>query len=200
VPLGSGDFAEPLRQIRAAKPDVVFSSVNGGSNRALYRQYRAAGISARDVPILALSIAEAEVRAMGPVATTGHLASWAYFQSVDSPENSAFVRKFRNRFGDRRVTDDPMEAAYFQVHLWAQSVRKAGVAQAAAIRWAAAGQQYAAPEGTVRIDPKTRHTWKMARVGEIREDSQFTIVYRSEGPLDPRPWDEGLGDNAHCAG
>jgi len=102
--LGATDFSAPISLIRKAVPDVVINTVNGSSNRAFYQQYHKAGIAAREIPIMAFRVAEAEVRTIGPAATTGHYAAWAYFQSVDTNENRAFLGRFRDRYGDRRVT------------------------------------------------------------------------------------------------
>ena len=61
----------------------------------------------------------------------GHLAAWNYFQSIDTPENKKFVDAFKAYCkaknlpgGDSRVTDDPMEAAYFGVYVWKAAVEK----------------------------------------------------------------------------
>lgn len=198
VPLGSRDFAASLKEIRMARPDVVFSTINGDGNRGFYKQFREAGITAKDLPVMAMSLAEAEVRSIGTALTEGHLASWSYFQSVDTPENRRFVAAFKDRYGDRRVTDDPIEAAYFQVHLWASAVAKAGSTETDAIRAGAAGQKYSAPQGPVFIDARNRHTWKMARIGEIQANGQFNMLYSSPEPLRPDPWEPALNSGRNC--
>ncbi len=184
------EYSTVVNKIRAAKPDVVFSTINGDSNVAFYKQLRNAGITADDIPVMAVSVAEDEVRGIGGSVAAGHYASWNYYQSVDTPENKAFVAKFKAKYGDNRVTDDPIEAAYFQVHLWAQAVQKANSIEVDAIRAAALGQEFKAPEGLVRIDPKNQHTWKTVRIGKIREDGQFDIVWSTDGPIRPEPWDK----------
>jgi len=198
VPLGSRDFEATVREVTAARPDVIFSTINGGSNLAFYKQLASAGVTARDIPVMAMSVAEVEVRSIANEYTTGHLAAWSYFQSVDTPENARFVRSFKDRYGARRVTSDAIEAAYFQVHLWAQSVRKAGSTAPDAIRAAAAGQELAAPQGLVSIDPENRHTWKRARIGEIQADGQFKVLDTSADRIAPQPWDAFLGDGQRC--
>ncbi|HEY7837159.1 MAG TPA: urea ABC transporter substrate-binding protein [Terriglobales bacterium] len=198
VPEGTRDFTATIARIRAARPDVVFSTINGASNRALYRQFHDAGLAAADVPIMAMSMAEAEIRYIDPAATTGHYAAWAYFESLPGAANRAFIAKFQNRYGDRRVTDDPMEAAYFQVKLWAQAVRQAQSTTSGAIRQAAAGQTLQAPEGRVQIDPVNRHTWKWLRIGQIQSDGQIAVRYSSVQPLDPNPWLPQLNGNRAC--
>jgi urea transport system substrate-binding protein len=198
LPLGHRDFDDAVKRVIAAKASVIFSTVNGDSNLAFYKQLSRAGVTAKDIPVMAMSIGEVEVRRMASAYTTGHLAAWSYFQSVNTPENTRFVANFQSRYGDRRVTGDPIEAAYFQVHLWAQSVKKAGSTQVDAIRAAAAGQTFTAPQGTISLDLKNRHTWKMIRIGKIREDGQFEIVHASERAIAPQPWDASLNKGMHC--
>ena len=48
-----------------------------------------------------------------------------------------------------RVTDDPIEAGYFGVYLWAQAVEDAETAEVAAVRSKLGRQSFAAPEGIV---------------------------------------------------
>ena len=198
VPLGARDFTAAIARIRAARPDVVFSTINGGSNRTFYRQFHDAGLTAAAMPIMAMSVAEAEIRYIDPAATTGHYAAWAYFQSLPGDANRTFIGNFQDRYGNRRVTDDPMEAAYFQVKLWAQAVRQAQSTTTDAIRQAAAGQTLEAPEGRVQIDPVNRHTWKWLRIGQIQADSQFAVRYSSVQALDPNPWIPELNGGRAC--
>jgi urea transport system substrate-binding protein len=198
VALGSDDFEDTVEKIRRVKPDAVLSTVNGYSNRAFYHYFRKAGISAAVTPIMAVSLAEEEVRIIGTRLTQGHLAAWAYFQSVDTAENRSFVDKFKERYGDLRVTSDPVEAAYFQVHLWAQAVRKAGTFSTDAIRAHAAGLRLDAPEGPVSIDLQNRHTWKMFRIGEVQSDGQFRVLHSSDSPIRPEPWDRALHSGKDC--
>ena len=198
VALGSRTFESVMGKIRAQKPDVIFSTINGDSNRAFYRWFHKVGFQAREIPIMAMSLAEAEVRTIGTSLTAGHLAAWAYFESVDSPENAAFVRRFKQRYGELRVTADPIEAAYFQVHLWAQTVRNAGSTDVETIRQKVPGQKFAAPEGPISVDVENHHTWKMFRVGEIQEDGQFKIVHASPGPIRPDPWNPEINDGRTC--
>ena len=189
TPLGHMEYSTVINKIRSAKPDVVFSTINGDSNVAFYKQLKNVGISAHDIGVMAVSVAEDELRGIGGSVAEGHYAAWNYFQSVDTAENKAFVAKFKKRFGQNRVTDDPIEAAYFQVHLWAQAVQKAGATTTDAIRKGAAGQQFSAPEGPVTIDARNNHTLKTVRIGQIMPSGQFKIVYASSGPVVPEPFE-----------
>jgi len=124
VDLAEKDFSGAIAHIQQTQPDVVFNTLNGQSNQFFYRQYRDAGITADDIPILAVSVAEVELQTMEDAAV-GHYASWSYFQSLNTPENNRFVQEFQARYGTNRVTSDPIEAAYSQVYLWKLAVESA---------------------------------------------------------------------------
>jgi urea transport system substrate-binding protein len=187
VPLGTTEFGNVIRRIQQAKPHVVFNALNGDSNLAFYQQYKEAGISAEEIPIMATSIAEEELRRIGGNTAAGHYASWSYFQSIDTDKNRAFVENFQNRYGRDRVTCDPIEAAYTQVYLWKQSAEKAGSFQVDLVREAAYGQTFEAPGGMVSIE-KNNHVRKHCRIGKILPNGQFQIVFTSAGAIKPHPW------------
>jgi urea transport system substrate-binding protein len=49
-------------------------------------------------------------------------------------------------------------------------------------------QRIAAPEGDIRIDPETQHCFKTPRVGQIRGDGQFQVVWDASKPVPPEPY------------
>jgi len=188
VPLGGQDFTAIVEAIRRARPQVIFNTINGDSNLGFYKALRAAGITPARIPVMSFSIAEAEVQAFGPEMMAGDYAARNYFQTVDTPENQAFVSGFKARYGQAYVTTAPMEAAYYGVKLWAKAVEEAGSADFRDFRSTIKGQSMAAPGGTVTIDPATQHTWKTVRIGRIRRDGNFEIVWDSQRPVRPVPF------------
>ncbi len=186
MPLGSKDFQATIQEIKNIQPDVVFNSLNGTSNIAFYEQYYQAGIPATTIPIMAVSIAEAELQQIGAVAA-GHYACWTYFQSLDTPSNKAFVESFQNWQDATAVTSDPIEAAYSQVYLWRQAVELAQSFATEQVRIAAYGQSFAAPGGLVRVEAN-HHVWKNCRIGKVKSTGQFEIVYTSKNLIKPLPW------------
>jgi len=186
--LGSQDVQDAVQSIIAAEPDVILNTINGDTNVSFFRELRAAGITPEKIPTMSFSIAEDELRTMGLGAMVGDYASWNYYQSVDREENREFVKRFQEKYGPDRVTDDPMEAAYAGVHLWAQAVREAGTDDPRAVRDAVTNQRFEAPEGTVYVDPRNNHLWKTVRIGQVKEDGQFAIVWTSERPIRPDPF------------
>ncbi len=188
VPLGSHDFDQVAKEIASVHPDFVLNTLNGDSNRHFFLALQKAGISASDIPVFSSSIAEAELSSMPPGLMTGHYAAWNYFESVKSTENRAFIENFHRRFGQQRVVDDPMEAAYIGVHLWVNAMREAGSSNISAIKGELEKQAMNAPEGIVAVDADTHHLWKMVRIGRIRPDGQFDIVWQSGRSIGPRPF------------
>ncbi len=191
TPLGHTDYSTVINKIRAARPDIVFNTLNGDSNVAFFKQLRDAGLTAKELPTISVSIAEEEIRGIGAENMVGHLAVWNYFQSTDTPENREFVRRFKERHGQDRVTDDPIEAAYLAVHLWAKAVEKAGSFDVEKVRAAARNLEFQAPEGPVKIDGQNQHLWKIVRIGEVQPDGQFKELWNSGQPVAPDPYLEG---------
>jgi urea transport system substrate-binding protein len=188
-PLGHQAYKEIVADIGKVEPDVVVSTINGDSNVGFYSELAAQGITADTIPVVATSVGEDELRGLLPAWVKGHLSAWNYFESIDSPINKEFIRRFQEEHGLDRVTDDPMEAAYFQVYLWKLAVEKAGSFDVDRVRDAfAAGIEFDAPEGKVKVDPKTHHTYRKFRMGRIRADRQFDIVFESPDWIAPDPY------------
>ena len=189
TPLGHRDFADLVQDIKQKNPDVVFSTINGDSNINFYNELIAQGISADKIPVVSALNNEDELSVLDPDKVKGHYSVWNYFQSLDTPKNKAFVTKFQNKYGQDRVTNDPMAAAYAQVYLWKLAVEKAQSFEVDKVRAAfRAGIEFDAPEGRIKIDPKTQHVYKHFRVGKIRGDGQFDIVFESKQWIEPQPF------------
>ncbi|GAB4193799.1 MAG: urea ABC transporter substrate-binding protein [Roseiflexaceae bacterium] len=200
VPLGGTEFSTIISKIQSAQPDAIFNTLNGDSNVAFFKQFKDAGFTAETLPVLSVSVAEEEVRGIGAEYLAGHLVSWNYYQTTDTPENEKFVAAYKAKYGADRVTADPIEAGYFGVYLWKALVEKAGSTEVAKVREAAKTNtiEFAAPEGMVKIDGETQHTWKTVRIGKIRPDGLIDAVFSSEKPIKPDPylkqydWAKGL--------
>ena len=195
LPLGNTEVTPIITKIKAALPNggVIFNSLNGDSNVAFFKQLQGAGMGPDLYPVMSVSVAEEEVRQIGPEFLVGHLAAWNYFQTVETPENEQWVTAFKAEFGDDRVTNDPMEAAYIMVYLWKQAVEAAGSFDIPAVRAAAYGQNMAAPGGPVTMNVN-HHLSKTVRLGEVMEDGMFKIVWETDGPIDPQPWNQFVPD------
>ena len=192
LPLGNSEVTPIIAKIKQALPNggVIYNSLNGDSNVAFFKQMQGAGLTADKYPSMSVSIAEEEVKAIGPEFLKGHYAAWNYFMTVDNPANKKFVEAFKAKYGADRVTNDPMEAGYIAVNIWAQAVEKAGKADdLEAVRMAALGQTFDAPEGKVKME-NSHHLSKFVRIGEVTPDGQFKVVYSTEAAVEPLPWNQ----------
>lgn len=200
TPLGHTDYSTIVNKIKAAKPDVVFNTLNGDSNVAFFKELKASGITSNELTTCSVSVAEEEIRGIGADNMAGHLVSWNYYQTTDTPENKAFVEKYRAKYGADRVTDDPIEAAYINVYLWAEAVKKAGSTDVAKVKEAAKGLEFKAPEGTVKIEGENQHLWKPVRIGEVQPDGLIKEIWSTAESVKPDPylksydWAKGLSN------
>ncbi|MGP5770276.1 urea ABC transporter substrate-binding protein [Pseudomonas aeruginosa] len=187
LPLGSIEFSSVINKIKAAKPDIVLSTVAGGSNVAFYKQLKAAGIDSSNQTLMALAVTEEEVTGIGAENLTGFLTCMSYFQSLENPVNEKFVAAFKARYGDNRVVGDPMAAAYTAVYLWKKAVEKAGSFDVPAVIAASSELTLDAPEGEVKVHKDNHHLWKRARIGAINAQGQVDVIYES-APIEPNPF------------
>ena len=177
-----------VQKVVDAKPDVILNTINGDSNLAFFQALRAAGVRSQQIPTLSFSVAEVELQDMRLEDMVGDYAAWNYFQSLDTSTNQDFVERFQARYGDDRVTDDPIEAAYLAVNLWADTVEKAGTVDVGPVREQLGDARYQAPQGWIRVDPDNQHLWKTVRLGQVNRDGQFDIVWESNVDIRPEPF------------
>ncbi|PMC39785.1 urea ABC transporter substrate-binding protein [Bacillus sp. UMB0899] len=198
TPLGHTDYNTIISKIKAEKPDAIFNTLNGDSNVAFFKQLKDAGITPEDIPVMSVSVAEEEIRGIGTDVLEGHYAAWNYYQTTDTPENKTFVENYKAKYGEDRVTGDPIEAAYIAVYLWKEAVEKAGSFEVDKVKEASDGIEFKAPGGVVKIDGETQHIYKTVRIGEVQADGQFKEVWNSGEQVKPDPylksydWAEGL--------
>ncbi len=181
-----------IKKFAAGGDACVLSTINGDSNVPFYKEFANQGLTSDDCPIMAFSVAEDELRAMDVPPLVGHLATWNYFQSIKSPENKKFVKNFKAFCekenlpgGSKRVTDDPIEAAYFGVYVWKAAVEKAKSFEVDKVREAVYGLEFDAPGGKKKMHATNQHTLKPVYVGEIMKNGQFKIIYKSDGLVSP---------------
>ncbi|MFB9677991.1 urea ABC transporter substrate-binding protein [Streptosporangium vulgare] len=191
TPLGHTEYSTLTNKVVQAKPDAVFNTLNGDSNVAFFKQLNSAGVTAEQMPVLSVSVAEEEVKGIGVDNIAGHPVAWNYYQTTENPANEKFVAAFKAKYGADKVTSDPMEAGYNAVYLWAEAVKKAGSVEVEAVRKAAGGIALERPEGLVTIDGENQHMYKTARIGVIQPDGLIKEVWNSGEPIKPDPYLKG---------
>jgi urea transport system substrate-binding protein len=207
TPFGHSDYQTIIAKIKKfaseGKKTAVVSTINGDSNVPFYKELANQGIKAKDIPVVAFSVGEEELRGIDTKPLVGQLAAWNYFMSIKNPTNAAFVKEWKAYVkkhnlpgGDKRVTNDPMEATYIGIHMWAQAVKKAGTTNVDAVRKAMAGQTFKAPDGyVVEMDKTNHHLHKPVMIGEVQGNGQFQIVWQTKGPIRAQPWSPYIPGN-----
>lgn len=205
---GHRDYQEivnEIKQFSKAGRTAVISTINGDSNVAFYNELASQSISAEDVPVMAFSIGEEELRSIDKEAVKGHYAAWCYFMSLENEQNLIF-RQHWTEYSQRRLlagyeqplTTDPMEATYLGIMLWKQAVETAGSFETEAVVEAMAGQAIAAPSGFhVEMDRENHHLHRPVFIGEINSDGQFDVVWQSRATLKPVPHNPHFESSAH---
>jgi urea transport system substrate-binding protein len=208
TPFGHSDYQTIIAKIKKfaseGKKTAVVSTINGDSNVPFYKELGNQGLKATDVPVVAFSVGEEELRGVDTKPLVGHLAAWNYFMSIKSPANTEWTKKWaayakaKNIAGhkDKPLTNDPMEATYIGVYMWKQAVEKAKSFDPDKVAAAMGGQTFKAPSGiTSTMDPKNHHLHKAVFIGEVKADGQFNVVWKTKGPVKAQPWSPFIAGN-----
>ncbi|CAM3655169.1 urea ABC transporter substrate-binding protein [Bordetella sputigena] len=190
-PLGHTQFGSLINKIKLKKPDVVFADVVGGSNVSFYKQLKAAGVTSQKQKLLTISVTEDELLGIGGENAEGFWSCMKYFQSLNNENNKKFVAAFKAKYGPNAVIGDVTQAAYLGPWLWKMAVEKAQSFDVDKVVAASPNLEFKqAPEGYVKVDPN-HHLWSRTRVGQIRKDGQFDVVYETPDLIKPDPFPEG---------
>jgi len=206
TPFGHSDYQTIVANIKkfaAGGKTAVISTINGDSNVPFYKELGNAGLKATDVPVVAFSVGEEELRGVDAKPLVGHLAAWNYFESVKNPVNAAFIKKWKAYAVAKKlpnastvVTNDPMEATYVGLYMWKQAVEKAQSTDTDKVIAAMAGQTFKAPSGyTLTMDATNHHLHKPVMIGEIKADGQFNVVNKTKTTIRAQPWSPYIAGN-----
>jgi urea transport system substrate-binding protein len=207
TPFGHADYQTIVANIKkfsAGGKTAVVSTINGDSNVPFYKELGNQGLKATDVPVVAFSVGEEELRGVDTKPLVGHLAAWNYFMSIKAPANDEFTKKWaayakaKNIAGhkDKPLTNDPMEATYIGIYMWKQAVEKAKSFDVDKVSAAMGGQTFTAPSGiTSTMDAKNHHLHKAVFIGEVKADGQFNVVWKTKGPIKAQPWSPFIPGN-----
>ena len=206
TPFGHSDYqtiVADIKKFSAGGKTAVVSTINGDSNVPFYKELGNQGLKATDVPVVAFSVGEEELRGVDTKPLVGHLAAWNYFMSIKAPANDDFKTKWaayakakKLPGADKPLTNDPMEATYIGIYMWKQAVEKAKTFDTDPVISAMACQTFTAPSGIVsKMDEKNHHLHKAVFIGEVKGDGQFNVVWKTKGPVRAQPWSPFIPGN-----
>jgi urea transport system substrate-binding protein len=197
TPFGHSDWQTIVADIKkfgsAGKKTAVVSTINGDANVPFYKELANQGVKATDIPVVAFSVGEEELAGIDTKPLVGHLAAWNYFQSVETPENKAFIEKWKDFTKNaKRVTNDPMEAHVVGFNMWVKAVEKAGTTDPDKVIDTIIGVQVPNLTGGVSEMLPNHHITKPVLIGEIKEDGQFDTVWQTDGLVPGDAWSKHL--------
>src|SRR5687768_5957061 len=206
TPFGHSDYQTIVANVKkfsGGGKTAVISTINGDSNVPFYKELGNQGLKATDVPVVAFSVGEEELRGVDTKPLVGHLAAWNYFMSLKNPANDAFKKKWADYAkakklpgADKPLTNDPMEATYIGIHMWKQAVEKAKSTDTDKVIAAMAGQTFTAPGGfTSTMDAKNHHLHKPVFIGEVQANGQFNVVWKTPAPVKAKSWSPYIEGN-----
>ncbi|MBU2360327.1 MAG: transporter substrate-binding protein [Alphaproteobacteria bacterium] len=186
-PLDVTNFGPTINKIQTAKPDFVISALVGGAHVSFYRQYAAAGMM-KEIPIASTTFGVGnEQKLISAEEGNGIVASYSYFEGIDSPTNTAFLERITAKLGaDRPDMNELAIRTYEGAMLWAEAVKAAGTADRdPVIEALRSGLSYDGPSGTVSIDPQTNHCSMNVYIAEL-QDQTWNIVesFENQPPAD----------------
>ncbi len=201
APVNQTDWRDVVDAIRrfarggnGASKTAVVATVSGDANVHFFRELANQEVAASEIPVMSLSITEAELPALMRSNVAGNFVAWNYLHAFDTPENRAFIAEWRRFTGKPdAMTNDPMEATWIGFHLWVDAVEAAGTTDIDKVRAALGGRRFTAPSGfSVLMDDKTNHLFKPVMIGRISDDGRILPVSVTEGLVPPEPWSPWL--------
>ena len=205
TPFGQSDWQNIVSQIKsfgsAGKKTAVVSTINGDANVPFYKELGNQGVKATDIPVVAFSVGEEELAGMDTKPLVGHLAAWNYFESVDTPQNKAFIDAWHTFIKNpKRTTNDPMEAHYIGFNMWVKAVEKAGTTKSDPVIDAMIGVSVPNLSGGDSAMMPNHHITKPVLIGEIEDNGQFNIVSQTPGLVVAQEWSPYVAETKDLIG
>jgi len=205
TPFGHADWQTIVADIKkfgsAGKKTAVVSTINGDANVPFYKELGNQGIAAKDIPVVAFSVGEEELAGIDTKPLVGHLAAWNYFESIKSPANAEFTKKWKEYTKNpKRVTNDPMEAHVVGFAMWVKAVEKAKSTDPDKVIDALPGIEASNLTGGISKMLPNHHITKPVFIGEVRGDGQFDVVWKTEGLVPGDAWSKELDGSKDLVG
>lgn len=200
TPFGHSDWQTIVSDVKKfgseGKKTAVVSTINGDANVPFYKELANQGINADDIPVVAFSVGEEELSGFDTKPLVGHLAAWNYFQSAEADVNDDFIEAWQTYTkNEERVTNDPMEATYIGFNMWAKAVEEAKTTDVDKVRGKMYGLEVPNLTGGTAVMNKNHHLSKPVLIGEIQDDGQFDIVWKTDAEVKGDAWTDYLPES-----
>lgn len=185
---GGDALNQLIKRIRKHSPDVIFSTIVGQATAPFYEAYADAGFSPATMPIASLTTSEADVAEMRAGVAEGHISAATFFSTLGTPAARKFTSAFAARFGADAPVPSAAEAAYFQTHIAAAAIERAGTDDPRQVLAEIMKIEFDAPQGRVRIDADNHHAYLWPRVARLDAAGAFQIVWNPGVRVKPDPY------------
>jgi len=182
VALGTTDFGSVITRIQKAQPDVLFDVTVGTDQVALAKQFYDYGLT-KSIAFAGTCAPETNIQGIGSPASTGIIECFGYFQNIDTPENKAFVAKYKTYDSKNPVTTQS-EHMYAALLLWQKAVEQAGTTEGTAVAKAMEGLSVDTPGGPMTMRAIDHHTAMHMYIAQVDSNGQFVIL-EDLGVIDP---------------
>ena len=151
IPFNTPQYESVLRQIRSAKPDIIFHSLTGSDTVNFRKQLVGAGMK-DDFTLWTVDDEEVVTSGLGPEVSSGTYVSFDYFMTIKHQNNKDFLKRYHSRYGSDALMNTVGVGMYNAAHMGAMAIEKAGKVETGAIRDALKGIKFSnAPQGTVEM-------------------------------------------------
>lgn len=177
-------------QMAEAAPQAVPADATPAPLAAPAPPATSAGTSNRLI-VLSLSLGEEDLTRLDWRAMTGTLIAGNYVTSSPTPDNKAFLERWRAFSKDpERLASDRVEAHRLGFSIWAKAVAKAGTTDAAPVADAMTNIRQLSLTGDIVQMLPNRHITRAAFIGEVNDEGTLTQVWKSPGLIAGASWAE----------
>ncbi len=170
IPFNTPQYESVLRDIRSSGANIVFHSLTGSDTVNFRQQFAAAGMQ-KDFVIWTVDDEEVVTSGLGPKVSANTYVSFDYFMSIDTPNNKAFLDKFKAKFGNNTLVNTVGVGMYNAAHMAAMAIAKAGEVNTKALRTNLKGLTFdKAPQGSVTMREQDNQAIVPSYLMKVREN------------------------------
>jgi branched-chain amino acid transport system substrate-binding protein len=185
APLDSKDYSQYFGQIRAAQPQVLYTSVAGNDTVRLFTQMQEFGLL-KNLTVLGASgtVTSQNIGAIGKAAE-GFTTGVGYSAEIDTPANKTFVAAFKA--ATKAEPDLYGTDSYGLIYAYKAAVEKAKSTETDKVRTALRGLTWSTPQGDKTIRAGDHQAMQIMYVVQVT-DGKFKIIGQVNG-------EEAIGPN-----
>ena len=173
APLDSKDYSQYFGQIRAAQPQVLYTSVAGNDTVRLFTQMQEFGLL-KNLTVLGASgtVTSQNIGAIGKAAE-GFTTGVGYSAEIDTPANKTFVAAFKA--ATKAEPDLYGTDSYGLIYAYKAAVEKAKSTETDKVRTALRGLTWSTPQGDKTIRAGDHQAMQIMYVVQVT-DGKFKII------------------------